>query len=376
MRPRPRPSRGGNSANVELVKEDARDVRGTRWLEEFVQDVRYGLRSFARAPAFALSLVVTIGLGVGISSSAFTVFNAYVLRPFDVRDPSSLYSVNWMDRSGQYHDFSRAGFQRSATAKRGDLRRFRVSDVRPQVRIVGGDGRRRQRQLFRDARCPPGAGANLSPGGCGAAGRRRQLRGVVDAVRRRLEPDRAAGAASWSAVPSHWDRSAGILRPLQAPARPMDPAGGRGFAGFVGSDSCVERGPAVHRAAFCRCVRRAGQGGHGGRPPIVNGGAARQRTRGAGVLRVSGKSHSKIDKVLRRVRAARAVVRAHSSARVCQCRECAAGARHRTAPRAWNPARARRRARAPGTPTGDGKHRVDAARRDARIRDSRGRSSP
>jgi len=96
--------------NVELVKEDARDVRGTRWLEDLLQDVRYGLRSFARAPAFALSLVVTIGLGVGISSSAFTVFNAYVLRPFDVRDPSSLYSVNWMDRAGRYHDFSRAEF--------------------------------------------------------------------------------------------------------------------------------------------------------------------------------------------------------------------------------------------------------------------------
>jgi predicted permease len=96
--------------NVELVKEDARDVRGARWLEEFVQDVRYGLRSFARAPAFALWLVVTIGLGVGISSSAFTVFNAYVLRPFDVRDPSSLYSMNWMDRSGHYHDFNRAEF--------------------------------------------------------------------------------------------------------------------------------------------------------------------------------------------------------------------------------------------------------------------------
>jgi len=73
--------------NVERVKEDARDVRGARGLEEFFQDVRYGLRSFARAPAFALSLVVTIALGVGISSSAFTVFNAYVLRPFDVRDP-------------------------------------------------------------------------------------------------------------------------------------------------------------------------------------------------------------------------------------------------------------------------------------------------
>jgi len=118
--------------NVELVKEDARDVRGARGLEEFFQDVRYGLRSFARAPAFALSLVVTIGLGVGISSSAFTVFNAYVLRPFDVRDPSSLYAVNWMDRSGHYHDFSRAEFEavRRPNAAISDALAFRSFAVR------------------------------------------------------------------------------------------------------------------------------------------------------------------------------------------------------------------------------------------------------
>ena len=118
--------------NVELVKEDARDVRGARWLEEFLQDVRYGLRSFGRAPAFALSLVVTIGLGVGISSSAFTVFNAYVLRPFDVRDPSSLYSVNWMDRSGHYHDFGRAELDalRRPNAAFADVVAFRTFALR------------------------------------------------------------------------------------------------------------------------------------------------------------------------------------------------------------------------------------------------------
>jgi len=65
--------------NVELVKEDARDVRGARGLEEFFQDVRYGLRSFARAPAFALSLVVTIGLGVGISWGRTTGIDRHLI---------------------------------------------------------------------------------------------------------------------------------------------------------------------------------------------------------------------------------------------------------------------------------------------------------
>lgn len=92
--------------NLELAKEDARDVRGVRPLEDTVRDIRYALRGLRRSPGFALSVIATIGLGVGVTTSAFTVFNAYVLRPFDVRDPNSLYSVQWQDRAGHVRDFS------------------------------------------------------------------------------------------------------------------------------------------------------------------------------------------------------------------------------------------------------------------------------
>ena len=93
---------------VETIKEDARDVRRVRLLEEAFHDVRYAIRGIVRAPVLAASLALTIGLGVGLSASAFTIFDAYVLRPFNVRDASSLYAVNWMDRSGHYHDFSQS----------------------------------------------------------------------------------------------------------------------------------------------------------------------------------------------------------------------------------------------------------------------------
>lgn len=92
--------------NVELVKEDHRDVRGVRPLEDFIQDVRYAVRGLLRAPVFALAVIVTIGLGVGINASVFTIFDAYVLRPFDVRDPYALYSAQWADRSGHVHSFT------------------------------------------------------------------------------------------------------------------------------------------------------------------------------------------------------------------------------------------------------------------------------
>src|SRR5690349_20582261 len=94
--------------NLELVKEDARDVRGVRPLEDFIADVRYGVRGLLRAPVFSLSVILTIGLGVGLNTSVFTIFNAYVLRPFDIQDPYSLYSLQWLDRSGHVREFSPA----------------------------------------------------------------------------------------------------------------------------------------------------------------------------------------------------------------------------------------------------------------------------
>ena len=71
--------------NVSVAKDDARDTRRLWMFEDLAQDVRYATRALRRAPAFALAIIVTIGLGVGLNASVFTIFNAYVLRPFEVR---------------------------------------------------------------------------------------------------------------------------------------------------------------------------------------------------------------------------------------------------------------------------------------------------
>jgi len=97
--------------NLALVKDDARDVRALSVIDESVRNVRYALRALRRSPAFALAVIVTIGLGVGLDATVFTVFDAYVLRPFDVRDPYSLYSIAWMDRTGRFHDFSQRSYE-------------------------------------------------------------------------------------------------------------------------------------------------------------------------------------------------------------------------------------------------------------------------
>src|SRR2546425_653460 len=94
-----------------VVREACRDARRVNLVETLGQDVRYALRGFRRAPAFALTVIATIALGLGLNTTVFTIFNAYVLRPIAVRDPYSLYGVYWIDRAGHGLRFTWREFQ-------------------------------------------------------------------------------------------------------------------------------------------------------------------------------------------------------------------------------------------------------------------------
>jgi predicted permease len=95
--------------NPTVHTESARDSMRWRWLDELAQDVSYAIRAFRRAPTFVVGVVATIGLGLGLLTTAFTLFDAYVLRPLAVRDPGSLYESNWSLAWTNYEAFSRDG---------------------------------------------------------------------------------------------------------------------------------------------------------------------------------------------------------------------------------------------------------------------------
>src|SRR5436309_7067607 len=84
--------------NPTQLREEMRDAVIHRWLERLGQDIRYAWRAFRRAPLFALTVVATIALALGLNTTAFTIFDAYVLRPAAVRDPGSLVQLHWTDR--------------------------------------------------------------------------------------------------------------------------------------------------------------------------------------------------------------------------------------------------------------------------------------
>ncbi len=97
--------------SVAAALEQSREVWGLAWLESWKQDVRYALRGFHRSPAFALGVVATIGLGLGLNTTMFTVMNAYALRAYAVRDPHALYSFFWSTKTGGTRNLSWQQYQ-------------------------------------------------------------------------------------------------------------------------------------------------------------------------------------------------------------------------------------------------------------------------
>jgi predicted permease len=86
-------------ANLELggleqVKEACRDARGTRLLDDLVQDLRFGVRVLRKSPGFTLVAVLSLALGIGANTAIFTLVDTLVLRALPVREPSRLVRLD------------------------------------------------------------------------------------------------------------------------------------------------------------------------------------------------------------------------------------------------------------------------------------------
>lgn len=76
--------------NRTLVKEDTRTTWGWNWLDQFVQDTRFGLRQLSKTPGFTATAILTLALGIGANAAIFTLVHAVLLKNLPVADPSAL----------------------------------------------------------------------------------------------------------------------------------------------------------------------------------------------------------------------------------------------------------------------------------------------
>ena len=83
--------------SAEAIKDDARDVGWESTLEGLARDLRYGLRSLRRNPAFTFVALSSLALGIGANTAIFQLINAVRLRALPVRAPHELVEVRLDD---------------------------------------------------------------------------------------------------------------------------------------------------------------------------------------------------------------------------------------------------------------------------------------
>ncbi|MFZ0591204.1 MAG: permease prefix domain 1-containing protein, partial [Bryobacteraceae bacterium] len=85
------------AGSISLYKEECRDARGTGFIENFVRDLRYSIRTLRRTPLFTVVAIVTLALGIGANTTVFTFVENILLRSFPARNPEQLVALNWQD---------------------------------------------------------------------------------------------------------------------------------------------------------------------------------------------------------------------------------------------------------------------------------------
>src|SRR5688500_16378413 len=78
---------------IEQAKERYRDRRGLPSLEAFLQDVQFAGRMLRKQPAFTLSALSMLTLGLALTAGTFTVFNGVFVRGWPVPDSDRVFRV-------------------------------------------------------------------------------------------------------------------------------------------------------------------------------------------------------------------------------------------------------------------------------------------
>src|SRR5437870_5139535 len=124
------------------VREEVRDIWLTRWLRDFVYDLRFSARSFLRSPSFTATAVLSLALGIGSATALYSLIDQVVLRALPVDHPERLVLIDWI------------GFQNAETLGTANLMSYPICRDLQQ-----------QKEFFDGVFCRAATTINLSTGG-------------------------------------------------------------------------------------------------------------------------------------------------------------------------------------------------------------------
>ena len=85
---------------IEQTKEKCRDARRVNWIQDFVQDLHYGVRTLRKSPGFTLIAALTLALGIGVNTAVFSAVESVLLRPLAFQNSERLFAI-WAVRKDQ-----------------------------------------------------------------------------------------------------------------------------------------------------------------------------------------------------------------------------------------------------------------------------------
>jgi predicted permease len=91
---------------LEQRKEEMRDMRRIHWLTDFFDDARFAIRSLRRTPGLTAFVVITLALGIGMTSGTFSMVDALIFRPYPVPHPSGVVTLVSTTHDSSFDDFS------------------------------------------------------------------------------------------------------------------------------------------------------------------------------------------------------------------------------------------------------------------------------
>src|SRR5436190_17352188 len=109
------------------VWREVRDIWLTRWLRDFVYDLRFSARSFLRSPLFTATAVLSLALGIGATTAIYSLVDQVVLHSLPVDHPERLVLIDWN------------GFQMAETFGSDNLMSYPIcGDLQQQKRFFDG----------------------------------------------------------------------------------------------------------------------------------------------------------------------------------------------------------------------------------------------